>query len=36
VPKVQPSGADSGPVKAIQVGADSSQTTRLAGNLGDK
>ena len=36
VPKVQPSRADSGPIKTIQVGADSSQTTRIAGNLGEK
>jgi hypothetical protein len=36
VPKVQPSGADDGPVKTIQVGTDSSQTTRIAGNLGEK
>jgi hypothetical protein len=36
VPKVQPSRADSRPVKTIQVGADSSQTTRIAGNLGEK
>jgi hypothetical protein len=36
VPKVQPSGADSGPVKTIQVSADSSQTTRIAGNLEEK
>jgi hypothetical protein len=36
VPKVQPSGADVGPVKTIQVGADSSQTTRIAGNLEEK
>jgi hypothetical protein len=36
VPKVQPSGADDGPVKAIQVGVDSSQTTRIAGNLEEK
>jgi hypothetical protein len=35
-PKVQPSGADGGPVKTIQVGADPSQTTRIAGNLGGK
>jgi hypothetical protein len=34
VPKMQPSGADGGPVKTIQVSADSSQTTRIAGNLG--
>jgi hypothetical protein len=33
VPKVQPSGVDGGPVKTIQVGADSSQTTRIAVNL---
>jgi ribonuclease HI len=36
VPKVQPSGADGGPVKAIQVGVDSSHTTRIAGNLEEK
>jgi hypothetical protein len=36
VPKVQLSGADARPVKTIQVGADSSQTTRIAGNLGEK
>jgi hypothetical protein len=36
VPKVQPYGADDGPVKTIQVGADSSQTTRIVGNLGEK
>jgi hypothetical protein len=36
VPKVQLSGADDGLVKTIQVGADSSQTTRIAGNLGEK
>jgi hypothetical protein len=35
-PKVQPSGADDGPKKTIQVGADPSQTTRIAGNLGEK
>jgi hypothetical protein len=34
-PKVQPSGADSGPTKTIQVGADPSQTTCIAGNLGE-
>jgi hypothetical protein len=34
--KVQPSGADGGPAKTIQVGADPSQTTRIAGNLGEK
>jgi hypothetical protein len=36
VPMVQPSGADGGPVKAIQVGVESSQTTRIAGNLEEK
>jgi hypothetical protein len=36
VPKVQPSGADDGPVKTIQVDGDSSQTTRIAGNLEEK
>jgi hypothetical protein len=34
--KVQPSGMDGGPVKTIQVGAGSSQTTRIAGSLGEK
>jgi hypothetical protein len=36
VPKVQPSGAYGSPVKTIQVSADSSQTTRIAGNLEEK
>jgi hypothetical protein len=36
VPKVQPSVADDGPVKTIQVGVDSSQTTRIVGNLEKK
>jgi hypothetical protein len=36
VAKVQPSGADDVPVKTIQVGADSSRTTRIAGNLEEK
>jgi hypothetical protein len=36
VPKVQPSGADGGPIKTIQLGGDSSQTTRIAGNLEEK
>jgi hypothetical protein len=36
VPKVQPSRADGGPVKTIQVGADSSQITRITSNLGEK
>jgi hypothetical protein len=33
---VQPSGADDGPVKTIQLDGDSSQTTRIAGNLEEK
>jgi hypothetical protein len=36
VPKVQPSGANSVPVKAIRLTADSTQTTRIAGDLGEK
>jgi hypothetical protein len=36
VPKVQPYGADGGPIMTIQVGVDSSQTTRIAGNLEEK
>jgi hypothetical protein len=36
VPKVQPSGADDDPVKTIQVSVDSSQTTRIVGNLEEK
>jgi hypothetical protein len=36
LPKVQPSGADSVPIKTIQVGTNSSQTTRIAGNLEEK
>jgi hypothetical protein len=36
VPKVQPSRTDGGPVKTIQVGVDSSQTTRIVGNLEEK
>jgi hypothetical protein len=35
-PKVQPTGVDGGPAKTIQVGVDSSQTTRIAGDLGEK
>jgi hypothetical protein len=35
-PKVQPSRADGGPVNTIQVGVDSSQTTRIASNLEEK
>jgi hypothetical protein len=34
--KVQPSGAAGGPVKTIQVGADSSQIARISGNLEEK
>jgi hypothetical protein len=36
VPKVQPSRADGVPVKAIRLTADSTQTTRIAGDLGEK
>jgi hypothetical protein len=36
VPKVQPSRADDVPVKAIQLYASSSQTTRIAGDLEEK
>ena len=35
-PKVQPSDPDNVPVKTVQIGADSSRTTRIAGNLEDK
>jgi hypothetical protein len=35
-PKVQLSGADGGPTKTIQVGADPSQTNRIAWKLGEK
>jgi hypothetical protein len=35
-PKVQPSGADGVPVKAIWLAADSTQTTRIAGDLDKK
>jgi hypothetical protein len=35
-PKVQPSGADGVPVKAIRLAADSTQTTRIAGDLDEK
>jgi hypothetical protein len=34
--KVQPTEVDGGPTKTIQVGADPSRTTRIAGNLGEK
>jgi hypothetical protein len=36
VPKVQPSGADGILVKAIRLTVDSTQTTRIAGDLGEK
>jgi hypothetical protein len=35
-PKVQPSGADGVPVKAIRLATDSTQTTRIAGDLDEK
>jgi len=35
-PMVQPSDLDDVPVKTVQVGADSSQTTRIVGSLGEK
>ena len=35
-PKVQPSDPDDVPVKTVQIGADSSRTTRIAGNLEEK
>jgi hypothetical protein len=35
-PKVQPSGADGVPIKAIRLTADSTQTTRIAGDLDEK
>ena len=34
--KVQQSDPDNVPVKTVQVGADSSRTTRIAGDLGEK
>jgi hypothetical protein len=36
VPKVQPSGADGVPIKTIRLSGDSSQTTRIAGDLEEK
>jgi hypothetical protein len=36
VPKVHLSDMDDVPMKAIQVGAEPSQTTRIGGNLGEK
>jgi hypothetical protein len=35
-PHVQPTDGEDVPVKVIQIGADAAQTTRIAGNLGDK
>jgi hypothetical protein len=35
-PKVHPSDTDDVPVKTIQVGAETSQTTCIGGNLGEK
>jgi hypothetical protein len=35
-PKVRPSDTDDVPVKSVQVGAETSQTTRIGGNLGEK
>ena len=35
-PKVQPSDPDNVPVKTVQIGADSSRTTHIAGNLEQK
>jgi hypothetical protein len=36
VPKVQPPGADGVPIKTIRLSEDSSQTTRIAGDLEGK
>ena len=35
-PRMQPSDPDDVPVKTVQIGADSSRTTRIAGNLEEK
>jgi len=35
-PKVQPSDPDQVPVKSVQIGADTTRTTRIAGNLEEK
>ena len=35
-PMVQPSDPDNVPVKTVQIGADSTRTTRIAGNLEEK
>ena len=35
-PRVQPSDPDDVPVKTMQIGADSTRTTRITGNLEEK
>jgi hypothetical protein len=35
-PRVRPSDTDDVPVKTVQVGAETSQTTRISGDLGEK
>ena len=35
-PKVQPSDPDNVPLKTVQIGADSSRTTHITGNLEEK
>ena len=35
-PRIQSSDPDDVPVKTVQIGADSSRTTRIVGNLGEK
>ena len=35
-PRVQPSDPDDVPVKTVQIGADSTRATRIAGNLEEK
>ena len=35
-PKVQPSDPDNVPMRTVHIGADSSRTTRIAGNLEEK
>jgi hypothetical protein len=35
-PKVRPSNTDDVPVQTVQVGAETSQTTRIGGNMGEK
>ena len=36
MPKVRPAGPEDVPVKIVQIGAEASRTTRIAGNLGEK